>query len=107
MHEASKLHGWEEYIDQHMSSLEGMYKQYLAGIEKVLKCTNLKVTSRVVEGNTANTIIEFGQKNPLTLAIMTSHGRSGYCQGSYGNVVDKVLHRASIPIFLVRPNLCI
>lgn len=101
--EVSQIYGWEEYIDQVTSSLKKMCEQYLAGIERRLKDSGLKVTSRILMGNPAHKIIKFTHRNPFSLIIMATHGHSGYVRSDYGSVADKVLRRASSPVFLVRP----
>jgi nucleotide-binding universal stress UspA family protein len=38
------------------------------------------------------------------LVAMATHGRSGLQRLMLGSVADKVIHRASIPVLLVRPT---
>lgn len=102
--EVSQLYGWEEYIDQVTSSLKKMYEQYLAGIEKRLKDTGLKVTSRILTGNPAHEIIEFTRQNLFSLVVISTHGRSGYVCCDYGDVTNKILHEGVSPILLVRTH---
>jgi nucleotide-binding universal stress UspA family protein len=100
--EASQLYGWDELINQMTSSLKKANEQYLAGIEKRLRETGLKVTSRLLTGNPAHEIIEFTRQNPFSLVVIATHGRSGYVCCDYGDVTNKILHEGTSPIFLVR-----
>lgn len=102
--EASQLYGWDELNNQMMSSLKQACEQYLAGIEKRLKDTGLKVMSRILTGNPAHEIIEFTRQNPFSLVVIATHGRSGYVCCDYGDVTNKILHEGVSPIFLVRTH---
>jgi nucleotide-binding universal stress UspA family protein len=79
-------------------------KEYLAKIEKRLKDAGLSVRSEVRKGKPAEQIIEYASENPFNLIVMSTHGRSGLGRWVFGSVADKVLHGASSPIFLVRPQ---
>lgn len=79
-------------------------KEYLAKIEKRLKSAGLSVRSEVKKGKPAEQIIEYAGENPFNLIVMSTHGRSGLGRWVFGSVADKVLHGASSPVFLVRPQ---
>jgi len=79
-------------------------QEYLAKIEGRLKDAGLSVRSEVRKGKPAEQIIEYVNENPFNLIIMSTHGRSGLGRWVFGSVADKVLHAASGPIFLVRPQ---
>jgi nucleotide-binding universal stress UspA family protein len=78
--------------------------QYLDKIERRLKHNGLKVRSQILEGDPAEQIISYASKNPSNLIVMSTHARSGIGRWFYGSVTDTVLHRASSPVFLVRPE---
>lgn len=79
-------------------------QEYLAKIEGRLKDAGLSVRSEVRKGKPAEQIIEYASENPLNLIVMSTHGRSGLGKWVFGSVAGKVLHTASSPIFLVRPQ---
>ena len=91
------------YIPNVPTTLEEM-KEYLAKIEKRLKDAGLTVKSEARRGNPAEQIIEYAGENPFNLIVMSTHGRSGLGRWVFGSVADKVLHGASSPVFLVRPQ---
>ena len=78
--------------------------QYLDKIERRLKHNGLKVRSQILEGDPAEQIISYASKNPANLIVMSSHARSGIGRWFYGSITATVLHRASSPVFLVRPE---
>ncbi len=79
-------------------------KKYLDAIGTRLKDANIRVRSEVRKGNPAEQIIEYAKENPFDLIVMSTHGRSGLGRWVFGSVADKVLHTASIPVFIVRPQ---
>ena len=91
------------YIPDVPMTLEEL-KEYLAKVEKRLKEAGLRVRSEVRKGKPAEQIVEYASKNPFNLIVMSTHGRSGLGRWVFGSVADKVLHGASSPIFLVRPQ---
>ena len=107
--EASMPLRWKEHVEQDLARSKRGAEQYLAGVEKRLMDAGLRVSSEVIvgeylAGNPADEIIDYANKNPPNLIVMTTHGRSGLRRWAYGNVADKVLLGSSSPIFLVRPH---
>ena len=95
---------WGQYVQQEMDQCQKISGEYLAGIEKRLKDKNISVRSEVLTGKASNEIIGYASKNPFSLIVMTTHGRSGLGRLVYGSVAESVLMGASNPIFLVRVN---
>lgn len=79
-------------------------QEYLAKIEGRLKNAGLSVRSEVRKGKPAEQIIDYASENSFNLIVMSTHGRSGLGRWVFGSIADKVLHAASSPIFLVRPQ---
>lgn len=75
---------------------------YLKGVAETLKEKGIKTTYEVVTGDPADKIVEYAQRTNLTLIAMSTHGRTGLARWVLGSVTDKVLHGATIPVFLVR-----
>jgi len=91
------------------SDLKGIIKamnntaeNYLSGIAEDLKNKGIPTKSKVMEGDPANTIVEEAKKHQDCIIAMSTHGRSGIARWILGSVADKVLHEATIPIWLVR-----
>ena len=75
---------------------------YLKGVAETLKEKGIKTTYEVVTGDPADKIVEYAERTNLTLIAMSTHGRTGLARWVLGSVADKVLHGATIPVFLVR-----
>jgi len=102
--EASMPLSWEEHVEQVVAKRRHACEQYLAEVEKGLKDAGLEVRSEVLVGKPGNEIVDYVNRNPFNLIVMSTHGRSGLGRWAYGSIADKVLHGVSSPIFLVRPR---
>ncbi len=95
---------WGEYALQEMARSKQAANEYLAGIEKRLKDSNISVRSEVLEGKADDVIVDYVNKNPFNLILMATHGRSGLSRLIYGSVAANLIHGVSSPIYLVKPQ---
>ena len=95
---------WGEYAQQETVRCKEMAKKYLAGIEKRLKKSNISVRSEVLVGKAADEIVDYANRNPFSLIVMATHGRSGLSRWVYSSVAENVLQGVSSPIFLIRSH---
>jgi nucleotide-binding universal stress UspA family protein len=82
------------------ASREQAVRQYLASVAQRLTGEGLTVTTDMLAGDPAESIIQAGQS--VELIAMGTHGRSGIGRWVYGSVADKVLRGATVPVLLVR-----
>jgi nucleotide-binding universal stress UspA family protein len=75
---------------------------YLRKIEKRLKGKGLTVETHLEQGNEAQQILEYCDREDIDLIAMSTHGRSGVSRWLLGSVAEKVIRHATKPIFLVR-----
>jgi len=73
-------------------------------VKKRLGDAGLRVRSEVLVGKPIDEIIDYANRNPFNLIVLSTHGRSGINRWAYGQIVDKVLQRSASPVFLVRPQ---
>jgi len=66
------------------------------------KDSTAEVKSVVLSGRAAEEILDYAEKNDVSLMVMASHGRSGIKPWSLGSTVDKVLHKISVPLLIIR-----
>lgn len=90
--------------DDHVTMCKRESEQYLAKTEKRLKDTGLRVRSEVLTGKPADAIVDYVNKNPVNLIVMSTHGRSGLGRWVFGSVAEKVLLGVTSPILLIRPQ---
>jgi nucleotide-binding universal stress UspA family protein len=94
---------WAKVAEEHMAGTRQGAQEYLGKVRDGLAETGMKLKLEVAEGNPADEITNYVNKNECDLVVMATHGRSGLSRWAYGSVAGKVLLSASCPIFLVRP----
>ncbi len=62
----------------------------------------VKLRPVVLIGKPAQQILDYAEKNDISLIIISSHGRSGIMPWSLGSTASKVLHRVGVPLIIVR-----
>jgi nucleotide-binding universal stress UspA family protein len=60
------------------------------------------VDRRILSGDAADTILTVVGEEQAALIAMATHGRSGVRHWVLGSVAEEVLHRATVPLLLVR-----
>ncbi len=81
-------------------------QSYLKKVVAKAKKDGLMAKGVVVEGNPADSIIEYAQNNGVDLIVMSTHGRSGITRFALGSVTDKVIRTVSSPVLVVTPAEC-
>jgi nucleotide-binding universal stress UspA family protein len=95
---------WDEHVIRMKNRCKEVAEEYLAKVQNRLENAGLKVRSEVLIGKPADEIINYAHTHPFNLIAISTHGYSGITQWAYGSVSDKVLHRVSSPVFLIRPH---
>jgi nucleotide-binding universal stress UspA family protein len=81
-------------------------KEYLNGVVKRLTDEGVTAKPVIIDGNAANTILEYADENGIDLIIMSTHGRSGPSRWAFGSVTDKVVRLSRTPVLVVAPEGC-
>jgi len=95
---------WGQFVEQEIERGKKKAAEYLAGIEKQFRDIGMPVRSIITSGTPADEIICFANKNPFTIIVMATHGRSGFRRLVYGSVAESVLFGTINPIMLVKLN---
>jgi nucleotide-binding universal stress UspA family protein len=78
--------------------------EYLQSKAEQLRGEGIQNVSFVaMEGAGPEEIIELAQKTPGSLAVMSSHGRTGMGRWVLGSVTDRVVSYAGGPVLVIRP----
>lgn len=77
-------------------------ERYLADLEPPLSRAGVKVSSIVLLGDPARSIIDFANDASVSLIVMSTHGRSGLGRWVMGSVADKVVRSSGKPVLLCR-----
>jgi len=102
--EAETRLSWEKHVEQEQATAKRASEHYLSKVEQKLKGAGIRAQSVVLTGMPADVIIDYANKNPFNLIVMSTHGYSGVGRWYFGSIANKVLHGSSSPIFLVRPH---
>ncbi len=95
---------WKQHEQQEITKCKQAAQQYLSGVEKRLKASNISnVRSEVLVGKPADEITDYVHKHPSSLLVIATHGRSGIRRWAYGSVANNVLQGVTNPIMLIRP----
>ncbi len=60
------------------------------------------VKAVILDGDPAAEIIDYAEKNDISLVVMVSHGRSGIMPWSMGSVAGRVMREISKPVLFIR-----
>ncbi len=72
--------------------------KYLAGVASTLK---VDVRYEVLDGKTANRIVQAADAWGITDVVMASHGRTGLSRVFIGSVADTLIHHLHCPVIVV------
>jgi len=77
-------------------------KAYLEKRAGELSSLGIKTSPVVVQGNAANEILNFAEKNDINLIIISAHGHTGPSIWPLGSIANKILQKSRIPLLLIR-----
>jgi nucleotide-binding universal stress UspA family protein len=79
---------------------------YLAKVAEKLKKEGLNISTCVVFGKPAESIINYTSDNGVDFIVMASHGRGGNARWDFGKVTDGVIRGSNVPVLIASPNGC-
>jgi len=86
---------------------ERQAQRYLDKVAKLLEAKGVKVRTEVLFWPPAEAIASYAERNGVDIIVMSSHGHSGPSRWAHGNVADRVLRSASVPVLMVRAPGCV
>lgn len=95
---------WEEHVQQEMQQQKLVCERYLTDPEKRLREAGVNVRAEVALGKAAEQIVDFAARNPASLIVIGTHGRSGLGRWAYGSVTERVLQGICSPVLLIKPS---
>jgi len=90
---------WKKEIKEHLTT-QG--KEASAYVENVGKAANIEVESVILEGNPADEIVDFAEKNEIDLIVMGTLGKTGIKRFLLGSVAENVVRHSKVPVLVVR-----
>ena len=92
--------GFVDLLDWHMGEAEAL--AYLDEIGAHLEKAGVQVKTELLEGKSAESIVEFARSHHVNLILLSSHGQSGLSVWNVSSVVQKVILQANTSIMIVR-----
>jgi len=77
-------------------------RRYLEETAAKLRSSGMTVTVRLALGDPPGEILNAAEEGNCDLIAMTSHGHRLLGDIVFGSTIDKVRHRSTIPLFIVR-----
>jgi nucleotide-binding universal stress UspA family protein len=77
-------------------------KAYLEKRAGELSSLGIKASPLVAQGNAADGILDFAEKNDIDLIIISTHGHTGPSIWPLGSITSKILQKSRTPILLIR-----
>jgi len=59
--------------------------------------------SKILQGDVAETLIEYAAANDISLIVMTTHGYKGLEKVLFGSVAERVVKTAPCPVLTINP----
>ena len=84
-----------------MAHEQQLARTYLEPLVERVTSGDLKVSSQVVVGDPAETILDIAEDAEASLIVMTSHGRSGLRRWLMGSVAERIARHAHCPVMIV------
>jgi nucleotide-binding universal stress UspA family protein len=80
---------------------------YLSQLIKRTRYDGVSVRPEVITGTPAESIADYATKNSVDLITIATHGRSGIGRWVWGNVADRILRSACVPVLMIRAPGCV
>lgn len=103
--EAEQLPMRQAYMEKMAEVLQNKAAEILAKIGDKTSDLKVKAFGKVVVGYPAEEILKYADENNIDLIMLSTHGRSGLRAWDIGNVANKVIHAAKVPVWLVPTEL--
>ena len=92
------------YTDEELKPIKEAADKYIRSVSEKLTAEKIANTFEVRIGSPGDEIVEAEGESHPDLLVMSSHGQSGFGRFDFGSVAEKVLHKGTAPILMVRPK---
>jgi nucleotide-binding universal stress UspA family protein len=92
---------WDESIAYEKKRCMAICQDYLSAVQDKLAKAGVKTRTEVPEGNPAEVLIDYINKNSIDLVVLSTHGRTGFSRWAFGSIAEKVLKGSESPVLLI------
>jgi nucleotide-binding universal stress UspA family protein len=90
---------WKKQMKEHLMT-QG--REATGYVEKAGKIVNVSVEPVILEGNPADEIVNFAEKNDIDLIVIGTLGRTGIKRFLLGSIAENVLRHSKKPVLVIR-----
>ena len=95
---------YQEMADQLIASRIEQAEAYLAEVRRRLEADGISVASAVMEGASAEKIVDYAASENADVIVMSTRGQGGIQRFLVGSVTDRVLRSVHIPVLAIPPG---
>jgi nucleotide-binding universal stress UspA family protein len=88
--------------DELLTSATESARQQMERLVKTARTAGVKVTSTIVEGVPADSIVRAARAKHADVVVMGTHGRTGFSRFLLGSVASRVVATSPCPVLTVR-----
>ncbi len=74
----------------------------LEALKNSVEAEGISVTTAILHGKASDQIAEYSKQNNADLICIATHGRGGFEHFLFGSTTERVLRKASCPVFVVK-----
>ena len=90
---------WIKDMEEHLR-IEG--EEAITYVENAGRAANVEIEPVILEGNPANEIVDFAEKNDIELIVMGTHGITGIPRFLLGSIAENVVMHSKKAVLVVR-----
>jgi nucleotide-binding universal stress UspA family protein len=90
---------WMKAMEEHLR-IQG--KEAIDYVENAVRAANVEVEPVILEGNPANEIVDFAEKNDIDLIVMGTQGKTGIQRFLIGSVAENVVRHSNKTVLVVK-----
>ena len=103
--QAWDLNGAGYYSPEVLEALEDDAQRYLQAKAAELSEQGMNsVEVKVISGPAALSLVGLLERTPETIAVISSHGRSGVGRWVLGSVAERIVTTTTAPVLIIRPD---
>jgi nucleotide-binding universal stress UspA family protein len=89
-------------LEESQEAAEENISAYLESVAKRFEPDGLRTQIDIIEGDPADSLIDYAKQNGVSLIAISTHGRGGIGRAVFGSVADDLIRKSSVPVLVIR-----